>query len=513
MGLHRHLEHHELPLSGGRSVCEEQRVCRMRCMHRLASVVVFLAAPTVLAQTPAASAPSLAGQWSASALAVAWSLEDWGEGCGTAPSSGREPGGTVTIEVRGRELSIVGLGRNYTTTQCWEHLPNMTVTSHGGGERAWRTVCRSTGDDRRRATLMTSLSATSDRIDFVESGTYELLIPGQTCRASVRRSRTFNLIQRAESAETITTTPSPTASVQEPAGAHSAIERAVAPLATVGAPSLPPSVAEPRCSTPGKPRRIEVHPSRKLLRSGERFSFRARVLDAEGCALAVTPTFKLLESTTPIEVSTAGVVTVPNSATEGEAKLAVTFEGRTVTVSVAVVSEALYRELLTQGTFNSTGELPSTEVTTLAGNAVGAGPLLAEQPDQRWRSLALAALLGLSIVFGVAGVWLVRRRRQPALPAPANLPPTSLPTPNRLVCPTCGGEFRPNQLFCPADGAALVPKPLSSSVPSAAPGASEHPAAPMDTPASRKICPLCGTHYPPESRFCGNDGAALVPVN
>ncbi|MGC4070881.1 MAG: hypothetical protein QM784_40635 [Polyangiaceae bacterium] len=43
--------------------------------------------------------------------------------------------------------------------------------------------------------------------------------------------------------------------------------------------------AKSRCTTLGTPSRVEVSPSRKLLRAGEEFTFRVRVLDKAGCAL------------------------------------------------------------------------------------------------------------------------------------------------------------------------------------------------------------------------------------
>jgi hypothetical protein len=43
------------------------------------------------------------------------------------------------------------------------------------------------------------------------------------------------------------------------------------------------------------------------------------------------------------------------------------------------------------------------------------------------------------------------------------------------------------------------------------PGAA--PLRPSPPPNPRTLCPVCGTEYGPESRFCGKDGATLVPMN
>jgi hypothetical protein len=462
-------------------------------------------------------------------MRTAWSTDEWGESCGARPAGGSEVGGTVSIAVRGGELTIVGLSRSWSTTQCWEQLPNMVVSSHAGGTRAWRTICRSAANDSRRATLTTSLVATDNRIDFEEAGTYELVSTDQTCRTNVRRSRTFTLVEREGE-------PRPAEVAAGQPAEPGASRPAEPPAASVAAPVPPPSdliatgpLTEPAgktrsgdqlrsCAVPGPAARIEVRPSRKLLRSGEKFTFRARVLDAGGCSLGLSPTWRLVETTTKIDVGAGGLVTVPADATEGEARISASVEGRTVPVTVTVVSEARYRELLSDGSFTDAGETREAAIATLAGSAMGTGAAVAENTARKKRTLFIWVVVGLSGLLGIAAVVMARQRKRPVVGEPPTLT-RSAPPASRLLCPSCGGSYPGSELFCPRDGESLVPQTPSSAPPSApsltaAKGTQAiAPTGPGAGSGGRKICPLCGTTYEGESGFCGNDGAALVPLN
>src|SRR5690606_36561188 len=96
----------------------------------------------------------------------------------------------------GSELSISGLGREWSTTQCWEQYPGLARRSHSAGTRGWRNVCKTADSDPRQATVVTTLSATDTTMSFDETAQYQFVIQGQNCTASARRTRSFRLLQR-----------------------------------------------------------------------------------------------------------------------------------------------------------------------------------------------------------------------------------------------------------------------------------------------------------------------------
>ncbi|HEY3498065.1 MAG TPA: hypothetical protein VGK73_25375, partial [Polyangiaceae bacterium] len=135
---------------------------------------------------------------------------------------------------------------------------------------------------------------------------------------------------------------------------------------------------------------------------------------------------------------------------------------------------------------------------------------------------------------------LVRRGRKRSLARPDSprASPRPAPAPKPMVCPTCREEYPPHAQFCAVDGNRLVPLETSGALgPSGAvcpvcgqgydPGISTCPKhdEPLVPPAVyaaarasarvevQKICPVCGTQFTGESRFCGKCGAALVQVN
>jgi predicted amidophosphoribosyltransferase len=72
--------------------------------------------------------------------------------------------------------------------------------------------------------------------------------------------------------------------------------------------------------------------------------------------------------------------------------------------------------------------------------------------------------------------------------------------PSGGVCPVCGQGFDPGVTSCPKHDEELVPPAVYAAQSAVVAGLA-------------KICPICGTQYPGDGRFCGRDGAALVPMN
>jgi hypothetical protein len=479
---------------------------------------------------------TLSGRWAATAMSVQWSIGDWGEACGPKPGGGGAPAGTVTVQQRGGELSMSGAGRSYSTTQCWEQFPGLSPVSHSGGKRGWNTVCKTPPGDPRQATVRTSLNASDDFIGLNETGQYQFVIKGQNCTASVRRTRTFKLIQREGEAA-----PAPAPSAPVP----SAPPPKPAPLPE---PKPKPTATESRtrCGELGAPARLEVRPSRKLMRPGEEFEFQARVLDAAGCVLPTKPSFELGGAPRGVSVSGRGKVRILEDAPDGEVSIRVSVAGKSVDVVVEVASSGRYDALLQGGGFNEAGESENVAVTAIASGSIGAGSASVDDRSNRHRRLFVAIVGGLAFLLGAVGVLLVLRgkKRRPD-PAPASSAPAApraappAPAPGARFCPTCREEFPPDAQFCPNDGNRLIAAPEAGDPRAPAggicpvcgqgfdPGIVTCPTHDEELvpPAvyfagresepriDRKICPVCGAQYTGQIGFCGTDGAALVPVN
>lgn len=453
---------------------------------------------------------------------MSWQLGDWGKACGPAPSGGGEGGGTVTISQSGSELAFSGAGRSYTTAECWEQYPGMQRISHSASARSFQNVCKTSAADPRQAKVVTTLSATDNRINFDETGQYQFVIEGQNCTASVRRTRSYTLVSRL--GEAPAPVPAPSARAEKPA------------------PSARPARD---CENAGLPERLEVRPSHKLLRPGESFEFRSSVLDANGCALPVTPTWRVISGATLLNVSAPGKVTVSPSAGESKATLEVSLGDRSVRVDVEIASKERYDAVLQAQGLDASGESKEAAVLRVASESMGAREVVArdEAPSQsRW----LVGVAGASaLLLGLLGLWLVRRSRRArealAQEDSPSRPHAALPRGAAKACPTCREEFPPEAEFCPNDGNRLVsqlslgtgpggsvcpvcgrgfnpgtatcPEHGEELVPAAAFAPSRAPALAGTVVVIRTICPVCGKQYSGETRFCGECGAGVVPVN
>ncbi len=489
-------------------------------LPRLSSLLVMLFAVSV-SGVVRADAPTLSGRWAAGAMIVSWNIGDWGEECGPKPEARGAPAGPVTITQRGGELTISGAGAPYSTTQCWEQYPGLARVSHSGGTRGWRTTCKTAASDPRQATVVTTLTASDAYIRFDETGQYQFVVKGQNCTASVRRSRSFRLVQR---------------------------EGEAAPVPAASVPAEKPRLEAPapaqRCATAGPPARLEVRPARKLMRPGESFAFRSRVLDAEGCLAQAAAAFRLEAPNAPATVSRHGEVRIAEAAPEGDVALIASVGGRSLRVVVEVVSAARYAALLESARFTKEGESKEAAVSAIASSSVGTRAAVAQERARSRRTTFVAVVGALAMILGVLGLILVARsRKQSRAAGPGRedlergAPAAASPIVG-TVCPTCREEYPADAQFCPLDGnrlAAIIPDtetrgPAGGVCPVCGqgfdPGVTSCPKhdeelvpvavyrAPLaQAPESAKVCPICGTQYPGDGRFCGRDGAALVPMN
>ena len=506
----------------------------MSAMRRL-PLLKFLIAFLLCALTGSARAqsPTLAGRWSATPMRSDWVIGEWGKACGPTPSGGGAPGGSVTITSSGSELHLSGAGRDFSTSECWEQFPGLSRVNHSGGVRGWRSTCKTKAGDPRQATIVTTISATDNLISFDETGQYQFLITGQNCTASVRRTRSLSLVQRqGESAPVASETP------PEPAAS------AAAPFQPTASATVP---AAKHCAALGPPERLEVRPARKLMRPGDSFEFHTSVLDAAGCALPLSPLWKVVGEHASLELAGPGRIKIPDAAAESTVELLATLAGHSARVTVEIASKDRYDALLAQKGLNAQGESSEVAVARIATSALGGGSVVMRDDSQRRRIIFVGVVGGTALVLGLLGFALVQHsRRKPLEPEPrssrprlaASITPNHLPTLAK-VCPTCREEYPPEAGFCPIDGNRLVaargntePSGPSGGVcpvcgqgydpgvlvcpkhgEELLPAAMQAGVRANDALPTKKICPVCGKQYTGDSQFCGGCGAALVPVN
>ncbi|HWL87693.1 MAG TPA: hypothetical protein VNO21_17935 [Polyangiaceae bacterium] len=471
----------------------------------------------LLAIASSARADSFDGKWRQSPLREEYTVQQWFPDCGPAPATGSSGGGElVTIQSEGDELSIVGGGRTFRTNQCYDLLPTLVRDSHtrDGGGRSWRTRCATPPSDPRRATINTFVSLPNDaRVDVAESGRYEITIKeGKQCIADVKRSRSF---------ERVVATPA------TPASATPAPEPTHAPEPTSRA-----------CTNPGEPARLEVRPSRKLLRTGESFVFRAVVTDAKGCATPTPVTWEVApaaDGKTRLQVDTAGKVTVTDDAPEGNQDLVVAAAGKNTHVTVAVSSPAHYDALLAESGLNAVGENDETSVAVITQGALGGREATAVGNAMHRRNTFIAVVAALAGVLGLIAVIGWRRARRAAQlqrEAEARHEQRVRETEERrrenaamhaaqmkaheesleramAAASTHGVGASPGGVD---DGmAATGSERTSETGDEFAPYVVGSPTKPLT--AKGKICPTCGDRFDGSASFCGKDGTALVLLN
>lgn len=450
--------------------------------------------------------PTLSGSWSASSLSEKWSTTDWGDACGPKPTGQGAPGGSVTIAEQGGELTMTGAGRTFSTSQCWEQMPGLSRSSHSAGARGWSTRCTSPSGDPRHATIVTNISATDDTIVLSETGTYEFFLEGSTCRANVSRSRSFKLVQRAGEAP-----PAPSASAE--------------PSAKPAPPPPPAPTSEPapsaNCSEPGPPTKLEVRPSKKLLRPGESFTLKAVVSDEKGCRLGAHPTFKIDDdkSSGKVTVDADGKVSVASDAGESTSTVVADVSGKQVKVTIEVVTSDRYDAILKERGLNPSGEDDRAATVEIA-SGLGGAESKGEDVAKRRKQIFIGVVGGIAALLALGGFILLRkgRRSRPeaedASETPAEPPAVAFfeKAPNQpMRCPKCDELFDPSVGFCPNDGAPLSPaSDVAPLAPIAPPPVSKSP---RSKKKLEKICPTCGDRFDGDASFCGKDGTTLVPIN
>ncbi len=475
----------------------------------LVSVLVGALAPLLLALPARADTPDFSGKWKQGALREDFTVQQWLPGCGPAPTSGATGGGElVTVQQEGDELSILGGGRTYRTNQCYDLLPTISREAHSREPtgRSWLTRCSTPPTDPRRAVINTRVNITTDdKIDLIETGRYEISLKDGRCIADVKRTRSF---ERVLAAATPSAAPTPT------------------PVATE-APK-----PEPRCASPGEPARLEVRPARKLLRTGDSFTFRAVVSDAQGCRTS-TPTTWTLASAAPAGLTVeGGTVHVTAEVPEGAYEIVATAAGKSARVRLEVSSPANFDALLVQSGLGASGESTEAVVTALGTASMGGSEVRVEGDGKRRRTLFIAGVAALAVVLGIVALVGARRSRkakalereaddrhaakvreieerrrekeqehadaqrahEESIEAARRAKAEKLQA-SRKACPVCRREQSGAVAFCPEDGAKLLP--LREVEAMGKPGGG--------------VCPVCQRAFEPGVKMCPEHKEALVP--
>ena len=394
-------------------------------------------------------------------MTVRWVVGSWGEACGPRPSGGGDSGGVVTIEEQGGELVIQAEGSRFSTEQCWQMHPALTRQNHSKSPGTWKTTCRSAPKDARQEILQTTVSVNGDVISLQESGQYQFVVQGQTCAASSGRWRTYR--------------------------------RWVEPATPPPVEPRPAPAARNPCAEPGPPARIEVRPSRKLMRAGEAFHFRASVFDARGCSLG-TPVSWALSPEGPDASIEAGRLTVARGAADAELSVTATAASQSVRVAVDIVSDERYAALLASGDFDADGASSEAATATITAGSLGARQgtsSSAGSSDRKWTFVGLVSVI--AVMFAVIGAWLLRRGRRS----------TDRPVRRARPLPDTG-----TVVFTGDDAIGDPPHRLEAT-------RLEQPqAAVAPKPKPTTVCPVCGTMYDTRgARVCPKDGAQLLPIN
>jgi len=155
--------------------------------------------------------------------------------------------------------------------------------------------------------------------------------------------------------------------------------------------------------------------------------------------------------------------------------------GRSAVVTVEIATAARYDKLLQSGAFDSHGEVNEAASVAIASQAIGAGSAVAEDraSGRKWIFVGLVAIIALAL--GIAGFFVYLRTKQARAAEAAK----DAARRARLLEDAKKSQETPE---------VVEPAPVTPRVP-------------------KTICPICGQQYPSESRFCGKDGATLLPLN
>jgi hypothetical protein len=477
------------------------------------------------------------------AVSESFTVQQWSAACGPAPVSGTLlGGGPVTVTGGGGELQISGGRRTLRTDQCLDPMPTLARNVHTQDARAWRTRCSTPPGDPRHAVVNTAyfVAAGDNAISIAETGRYEFTINDSSCVADVRRGASLSRVVAPAPA---TATAAPTESASAAPTATEAPTAIAPPVPTVTA-----GATRPDCSVaPGDPARLEVRPSRKLLKLGDAFVFRAVVLDSGGCPTGTAiqwavggVTFKDGQTHGGVPaIDASGNLTIPAADfTDATFDVVATAAGKSARAAVEVATPADYDALLAQSGLGPSGERDEPAVAILATTSIGAENARAEDGARKRRLVFIGVVGGLTfllLIVAIVGVSRSRKGRkveaaaearhvekmrdyernkaqreaQHAAQMKAHLESVAVAQQQAaaaaargtdtgpMFCPSCRREYPAGTTYCSFDSNRVV--------------AIRGHEALMSGP-SGGICPTCKRGYNPGVKVCPEDGDTLVPA-
>jgi hypothetical protein len=492
-----------------------------RFLWSLLTLALVCGLLTLATERRARADTSLDGTWTQGPLKEEYTVQKWLSACGPAPVSGPNGGGeTISVHQEGDELAFVGGGRVFRSNQCYDQMPTLVRETHtrDPSGKTWRTRCTTPPSDPRRAVINTLVSVSNDRhIDIVESGRYEISLNDGRCTADIKRTRGLDLVAR-----------------------EGAIASAAPPPAPVPTAAAVPTVAANVCASPGDPARLEVRPSRKLLRTGDAFVFRAIVLDANGCATRTPTEWTFADAASAdkgISVDPSGKVTIAQGATEGTYDIVVSAAGKSAHVSAVVASPSRYDDLLAASGLDDAGESPAAAVAMITGESIGGTDVKAEDGSKRRRTIFLAIVAVVALGLGIVAIIGARRTRRAAaierdaqerhaervreaderrrdklarhaaaeraheasVAEAAKVAAAEAAAPARsakMICPACRREYDSGSLYCPQDSNRLVPFNGPQD---------------LSMGPSGGMCPTCKRGFDPGVKVCPHDQDELIP--
>jgi hypothetical protein len=453
------------------------------------------AAQPAAASTTASAAAAIDGKWRQSALREDYTVQQWQSSCGPAPTSTSSGGGDVaTVKLEGDELVILGGGRVFRSNQCYDPMPTLARDAHSRDPsgRSWRTRCSTPAGDPRRATLQTLVTVSSTRIEIAETGRYEVTVNDGHCVADVKRNRSLALVSLDAAP------PAPTATATATA----------APSETVAPPDPP---APGRCASPGPPSKLEVRPSRKLLRLGDTFAFRAQVTDDKGCATGTEPVWSV-DKERGLEVDARGKVRVGEGAKEGETEITVSAAGQKVKVVVEVTSPQKYDDLLKQSGLNAEGESDQASSVNIPGTAIDSREVQAQDASRRRRLVFGAVVFGLAV--SLAAVYLLLTRRSRARTKAAEKEAEALYEERKREADLRRNErlqsHEAQQRAHEESKRHAAERAAARAAQARAPGAAVASTAATTAGGEPLVCPICEREFARPFQHCPHDGATLV---
>jgi hypothetical protein len=231
------------------------------------------------------------------------------------------------------------------------------------------------------------------------------------------------------------------------------------------------------------------------VRAGDTATFRATVVDSEGCPTGVRPQWHVVPGPLAGKASVDGygTLSVDPTAPEGTLEIIAGVSGKAARATVEVVSASQYDALLASGRSADGGTEDPPASTSVASGTLGGGTAIAEDSTRRRKILFVVIASAVAVFLAAFGL-VATRRGAPTTegvplhedPDPASIPPQ----------PSGFGD----------EGNRGLP-------PSGTLGRAAADASPGTTPNRGRVCPTCGERYGADAEFCGRDATKLFPIN